>query len=89
MLVHKVRLKKIESSHTKLRTNEVVGITNELPTVGESFALVGESLTKGMDARLVHTTEIQSVDLKDSKYTFKTHNSTYELEILSTEEIAD
>lgn len=87
MIAHKVKLTKIESNHNNLRTNEIEGVSLDLPEVGKSFYLVGESLTEGMDARVVTTTEIKSLEKTDNEYTFKTLNSTYKLEVLGTEEI--
>ena len=83
MEAYKVLLKKIESNHNNLRTNEVEGYTLTLPKEGTSLVLTGESLTPGMTARLVHTTEIKEVQKTNEKeFLFKTQNSTYQLTVL-------
>jgi hypothetical protein len=87
MKVYKVKLTKVESNHNNLRTNEIEGITQELPSVGKSFQLVGESLTQGMNARIVYTTEIQFVENMGNEYMFKTLNSTYKVEVLGEETV--
>lgn len=87
MKVYSVKLTKIESTHTKLRTNEVEGFTIELPEVGKSFGMVSESLSDKMEGRLVTTSLIQELDKKDSVYTFKTKNSIYRLDVSGTQEI--
>ena len=87
MTAYQVILKKIESNHTNLRTNEIEGRTLSLPEISKNFVLVGESLTPGLDARVVTTTEIKSIEQSGKKYTFKTLNSTYELEVLAEEDI--
>ena len=89
MITYKVILTKIESNHSRLRTSDVLGNTLELPQVGKSFYLVGESLTEGMIARVVTTSEISSVEVSEDgkEFTFKTQNSTYKVQVLGTEEV--
>ena len=79
-----VKLTKIESTHSNLRTNDMEGKTGSIPEVGYDIMVFGQSLTPGMDARVIHTTEVkESVYDKTTKtFTFKTQNSTYTLEIL-------
>lgn len=79
---HKVRLTKIKSTHSNLRTDIIEGETDELPEVGKHFLLLGVSLTQGMDTRMVTTTKIQTVNIVNSEYEFTTLNSTYKLEVL-------
>lgn len=80
----KVKLKKIESTHNNLRTNEIEGKTTHIPEVGHPFQIFGESLTEGNDFRCVTTTEVKESEYKEDSriFTFKTLNSLYELEIL-------
>lgn len=81
-MMYRVKLTKIKSNHTNLRTDTVEGVTAELPTKDKSFNLIGESLTEGMNARLVYTTEVQSVESVDMLYKFTTLNSEYHLQVL-------
>ena len=87
MKVYYALLTKIDSNHSNLRTNEVEGVTGNLPEVGKSFTLAGESLTEGADVRIISTTEIKSVDIKYNTIVFKTKNSTYQLDILDIEDV--
>lgn len=84
--VYNVRLTKIKSNHTNLRTDEVEGQTLTLPEVGKAFILVGESLTPGGDGRYVYTTEIKSIEKLGESYRFNTLNSTYQLDVLGVAE---
>lgn len=87
MKAFKILLTKIESNHTNLRTNEIEGLTLELPVVGKGFNMSGEPLDKNMSVRVINTTEIKEVEQNGDEYTFKTLNSTYNVKVLGTEEI--
>ncbi len=88
MKAYNVVLKKIESNHNNVRTNETEGQTLHLPEVGKNFSLVGASLTPGLSHRVITTTEIKEVEKsEDGSYIFKTLNSTYGLVVTGTEEI--
>jgi len=80
----KVKLKKIESTHNNLRTDNIEGKTTRIPEIGHPFQLFAESLTEGGDFRSVTTTKIQESEYKEDSRTFvfKTLNSLYELEVL-------
>lgn len=79
-----VKLTKIESTHSKMRTSEMVGKTGSIPQVGFDIKVFGESLTDSLAFRAIHTTEIKEVtyDTKTKIFIFKTQNSTYQLEVL-------
>jgi hypothetical protein len=87
ILHYKGLLEKLESNHQLLRTRTVEGEFMNLPTVGASFRMVGESLTSpGDGCRLVETTKVLTVDIKESTVQkmvieFTTENSTYRLTI--------
>ena len=80
----KVKLIKILSNHTQLRTNEVIGIVKQIPVIDQSFIMTSEPLDKTKDLRYIETSPIKSVEVlePDLKWVFKTENSTYELELL-------
>lgn len=61
------------------RGSEVVGKTIAVPTVGNSFGMLGESLTPGMDFRLVQTSVIKTVTPITDGFRFETENSVYEV----------
>ena len=76
----KVKLTKIESTHSNLRTDTVEGMCTNLPEVGMSFVLWSEPLTTGHHYRQVATSPVQSVEvLSADVLRFKTLNSIYEL----------
>ncbi len=81
-----VKLKRIESSHSNLRTNEMEGKCTHIPEVGHGFVIFGESLTKGKEFmfRKILTSEVQECSYveKERKYIFQTLNSKYELFVL-------
>ena len=88
MKTYRVILTKMESNHNNLRTNEIEGDALFLPDVGKNFSVVGASLTPGLSHRLIQTTEVKSVESTgENEFLFKTQNSTYKLQVLSTEEI--
>lgn len=81
--VMKVRLTKIESTHSNLRTDLIEGKCIDLPEIGESFFVVAPPLDPTKDFRMVNTSEVKELTtLPDGKILFKTANSTYEIEIL-------
>jgi len=77
-----IKLTRIESTHNNLRTDSTVGTCVMLPTVGFSFVVLGDSLTEGLDWRLITTTEVTELRLSKGVYYFKTKNSSYTLEVL-------
>lgn len=82
----KVKLTKILSNHENLRTGQVDGFCDSLPSIGNPFVLMGEGLDFGV--RLVVTSAVESIYLIDKNKTrnlfhFKTKNSEYSLEVYS------
>ncbi len=87
MKMFKALLTKVESNHTNLRTNEMEGLTADLPEVGKEFLIFGKSLTEGLSTRMIHTTVIKEIEKNsEDEMTFKTQNSTYKLKVLGVEE---
>ncbi len=82
MKTYKVKLTKVRSSHSNVRTNEIEGETLDLPEAGKSFVLIGESLAFKGGGRIIETTLIEKVEKMDNEYLFHTANSTYKLEVL-------
>ena len=79
--MYKVRLTKIRSNHNNLRSNIIVGETNELPKVGEGFQMLSEGIDFG--TRHVWTSPIKHLEKMNNTYQFNTENSVYKLEILN------
>jgi hypothetical protein len=73
-----VTLKRIESNHSNLRTDEVSGIAHSLPTVGKRFFMYAEALEEG-DVRYINTSAVQDVQSVEDEIVFKTENSLYSL----------
>jgi len=84
--IYKVRLTKVRSNHTNLRTNTVEGETVSLPEKGKSFTLIADPLNPNADFRSVETTAIELVEKMGSEFMFHTQNSTYKLEVLGQSE---
>jgi hypothetical protein len=83
MSLYHVTLKKIESNHNNLRTNEITGVCHKLPEVGGNFILLStEVLTPGTNMRRVTTSEITEVRFVENDIVFKTQNSLYSLTII-------
>jgi len=77
----KAKLTRIKSTHNNLRTDEVIGETDDLPIVGESFSMSGEGIEFG--TRLIFTTPVKNLEKIGEKiYIFSTKNSEYKLEFL-------
>lgn len=82
-MTYKVKLTKVKSTHTNLRTDTVEGTAFALPEVGDSFAMFGEPLDPNVgNMRGVYTTEIKSCERIGNEFQFTTLNSTYRLEVL-------
>ncbi len=75
-------LSKLLSTNDNLRTDEVEGEFNKIPTVGGRFEMVGEPLDKEKDVRFVSTSIIQKVStLSDDEFDFTTMYSVYNLKV--------
>lgn len=82
-MTYKVKLTKIKSNHSNLRTDVIEGTTYALPEVGDSFAMFGEPLDPTVgNVRGVYTTEIKVCERVGNEFQFVTENSTYKLEVL-------
>ena len=71
-------LTRIASSHSRIRTPEVVGIIMVEPQVGRDFVMYAPALESG-DLRMVSTTPIESIASIDSVIYFRTATSKYML----------
>ena len=75
-----ITLKKIESTHKNLRTDEVKGGCYYLPEVGSRFAMYTDKpLDPDMDMRFVYTSVVQEVRTVEDEIVFKTENSIYSI----------
>jgi hypothetical protein len=77
----RVRLRRNGSSHNRVRTPAVEGLTSKLPVVGEPFMMTAAAL-EGQGVRLVTTSWVMSVEHAEGEVFFATENSTYLLEVL-------
>lgn len=79
--MYKVKLTKIRNNHNRLRSNEIIGIAQDLPKVGESFAMMSEALVIGV--RLINTSPVQNIETINNKHQIFTESgSLYEVEVL-------
>lgn len=78
----KGRLVKIKSTHKELRTDEMIGDYQEVPTLGKEFVIFGKPLNPAMTTRMIRTTPIQLVCKDSDRFLFETENSSYELHIM-------
>jgi hypothetical protein len=76
-------LTKISKNQNALRTNTVEGTFYGPPCAGFSFKIYSTPLTPSHDYREVTTSIVQSVELTDYGFRFKTVNSIYDLYISS------
>lgn len=77
-----------------MRTNEIIGESEELPKIGEPFTLISDPLTIPVDAgkRFFSTSIVVGIDKASDKpdmtayCTIHTLNSTYEITLIETVE---
>ena len=74
----KVRLTKIQSNHTNLRTDVIEGECFNPPKLGRIFSMWSEGLEDKSAVRNITTTPVVEIDGE----IFKTANSTYKIEKL-------
>lgn len=55
--MYNVKFTKVHNNHNRVRTDEIVGITKNLPKEGEIFVLIGEGLEFG--TRVVNTSPVK------------------------------
>lgn len=63
----------------RVRTDIVEGTCLNYPIIGESFTMISESLTSGLNIRVIRTSTVKSVTEQDNSIIFETENSTYQL----------
>jgi len=79
-MTFKGTITKISDNDNAVRTPSMDGYFDNLPEIGERFNIIGESLTKGLTARLISTSPVQGMDISGRYIMFKTENSDYTLE---------
>jgi hypothetical protein len=81
--MYSVRLIKVTSNHENLRTNETVGLSHDLPEMGQPFTLLGDPLTSSAGVRVIRTTPVVKVDVIGTSMKgmaiFETENSVYKV----------
>lgn len=76
----KVTLKKIESSHNNLRTDEIEGMTLSMPELDKTFFMYTESSFTPDATRFILTSPVKEMrSLSENEILFKTLNSVYVL----------
>ena len=79
--MHKVTFSKVKGG-SNVRTDVTVGHCHRLPSIGESFEMFSEPLTKGMGVRWITTSTIQKIVPQEDCVMIETRNSTYKLEFV-------
>ena len=81
-------LTQLESTHDNVRTRQIVGKCDELPTVGKMFYMTSEPLDPGYAVRLFKSSPVQDVLMTERVDTirFRTENSQYVLRFKEQEE---
>lgn len=80
-----IKLTRLSTTPTKLRTPVVIGTCDYLPKVGTSFLMFSKPIDPLADMRIVETSKITSVSMlvKDKHYMFTTETgSEYELNVI-------
>lgn len=84
--MYHVQLKRINSTHTNLRTPKVTGVMSRLPKLGREMCLTSKPLDRGAVARIISTTPIKKLRVRrlGGKRVFivDTHNSRYRLTVI-------
>lgn len=76
-----VILKKVESTHTNLRTPIVKGFIIEKPALNKELVVLAEPLNPAASGRMIRTTKIKSISvITDKIVRCSTRNSIYEIE---------
>ena len=75
------RLTKISDNFNALRTNGVLGSFHAEPIVSSYFSFYSDSLTPGLDHRVISTSIVTSVVKDGDGIIFRTLNSAYLLEV--------
>jgi len=78
----KVKLTRISSNHRNLRTDEVVGETEDLPEVGHLFIMTAPPLDPANAIRSIVTTPVRVCERIGDEFDFHTRNSHYRLRVL-------
>jgi len=80
---YQVKLSRIKNG-SALRTDEVEGFTERLPTVGKSFGMLGVALDPNNgNMRVITTSPVKKVESLDhDAIQFETQNSIYRLDVL-------
>jgi len=79
----KGKLTKLSQNVNALRTDDIEGEFENLPTIGEHFIIINdEPINPIASGRIVRTSKIEEIrSEKENQYEFDTENSTYLLEI--------
>jgi predicted secreted acid phosphatase len=83
--MYQVILKKVNSKHNQIRTDEVTGECQFLPEVGKTFVMFAEPLNLEANMRVIQTSKIEQVIGSDTIMTFNTQYSSYELNVISND----
>ena len=78
--MYNVTMSKVKGGE-RIRTDAVQGTCLDYPVIGESFALIAESLSFAGGVRLITTSCVKNITEQDDSLIIETQNSTYQLTI--------
>lgn len=79
-MTYRGTLERVVSTNNNLRTQEVRGLFDELPTPGAGFLMFAPPLDPSRDVRRVETSHVVEIrNVGERRLEFETRNSTYKL----------
>lgn len=78
--MHNVILRKVKGG-SQIRTDEVVGVCEKYPVIGESFKVISDPLVPGALGRIVTTSVVRDIIEQDDGVLILTMNSEYHLSL--------
>lgn len=79
--MYNVTMSKVKGGE-RIRTDIIQGTCQDYPIIGESFALIAESLSFAGGVRLITTSYVQQIDeQEDGSLNIETQNSIYNITI--------
>ena len=76
--MYNVTMSKVKGGE-RIRSDIVQGTCLDYPVIGESFAILAESLSSAGGIRLITTSHVKNITEHDDSLIIETQNSTYQL----------
>lgn len=84
-LPYRIYFKKISVNHQKIRSDEILGYTENFPKIDSQFVMFSDPIDKNTDVRIINTSIVKEFLSKTKDFiVFKTESgSVYEVRILA------